>query len=214
MSAVPQQSLPFQVAGLHGHALVALPTGNPHAVIILTWAASTAAQKPSCPEVNAGYTRAPQAPGAGGAAGQDPSRCSEGLFPPAGPQRSASSRPGHAATEGCVCTMQALQGTGWGQQGNVQEQRPQLPGPVLLLQLCDHGRPSNLSGLQLRLLENLGRCPPRTALFLPKAALPLHCRPPSLGPYPQRLVGRYRAGPPHPTSWLTGAGAHPYPPPL
>lgn len=148
-----------------------------------------------------------------GAAGQDPSRYSEGLFPPAGPQRSASSRPGHAVTEGRVCTMQALQGTGWGQQGNAQEQKPQLPGPVLLPQLCDHGRPSSLSGLQLRLLENLGRCPPRMALCLPRAALPLHCRPPSLGPYPQRLVGRHRAGPTHPTSWLTGAGAHPYPPP-
>lgn len=72
MSALPQQSLPFQVAGLHGHALVALPTGNPRVVIILTRAASIAAQKTSCPEVSAGYARAPQAPGAGGPQGKIP----------------------------------------------------------------------------------------------------------------------------------------------
>lgn len=54
-------------------------------------------------------------------------------------------------------------------------------------------------------------CPPWTALLLPRAVLPRHCRPPSLGPYPQRLVGRYGAVLPHPTSWLPGQAAHTQP---
>lgn len=87
-----------------------------------------------------------------------------------------------------------------GERGNAQEQKPQLPGPVLLSQLCDHGRSSNLSGPQLLLPKN-----PRSALFLPRAALHPHCRPLSLVP---SLVGGYRAVSPHPTSWLTGTGAH------
>lgn len=134
-----------------------------------------------------------------GPQGKSPSGRSESLFPPAGPQRSASSGPG--CHLGLCLHHTGPPGDGMGDRGNAQEQKPLPPGPVPLPQLCDPSRSSNLSGPQQLLPKNLGWCPPQTALLLPRAVLPLHCRPPALGPYPQRLVGRYGAMPPHSTSW-------------